>query len=60
LRASTLPLAGEAPIRYGRANSFRIQKARTVDLITNPALIAIAVFIAAIFILNLIEFGRVD
>jgi hypothetical protein len=31
-----------------------------MDLITNPALIAIAVFIAAIFILNWVEFGRPD
>jgi hypothetical protein len=31
-----------------------------IDLITNPALIAIVVFIAAIFILNIVEFGRPD
>ncbi len=31
-----------------------------IDLITNPALIAIVAFIAAIFILNIVEFGRPD
>ena len=31
-----------------------------LDLITNPALIAIVLFLAAIFVLNWIEFGRPD
>jgi ribose/xylose/arabinose/galactoside ABC-type transport system permease subunit len=31
-----------------------------IELITNPALIAILVFIVAIFVLNIVEFGRPD
>jgi hypothetical protein len=31
-----------------------------VDLFLNPAVIAILVFIAALFVLNIIEFGRPD
>ncbi len=31
-----------------------------IDLITNPALLAILAFIVAIFLLNQIEFGRLD
>ncbi len=31
-----------------------------MDLLTNPALIAIALFFVAIFALNWIEFGRPD
>ena len=30
------------------------------NMFTNPAVIAILAFIVAIFVLNLIEFGRVD
>jgi hypothetical protein len=31
-----------------------------VELFLNPALIAIAAFIAAIIVLNIVEFGRPD
>lgn len=31
-----------------------------MELLTNPALIAIAVFLVAILVLNWIEFGRPD
>jgi hypothetical protein len=31
-----------------------------VDLFLNPAVIAIVVFIAALFVLNIAEFGRPD
>lgn len=53
------PLAAPARIGYSRVKSLPNLRF-LVELITNPALIAIAVFIAAIFILNIVEFGRPD
>jgi hypothetical protein len=49
------PLGGPARYRLNaRATDYRIQGQPMA------ALIAIAVFIAAIFVLNVVDFGRVD
>lgn len=54
MRASTPPLARSRAIRY-----FSHQQIQFSGLLM-AALIAIGVFIVAIFLLNLVEFGRLD
>jgi len=44
----------------GRVNLYESRGKSVVDLFLNPAVIAILVFIVAIFILNVVEFGRPD
>lgn len=44
----------------GRISLLRISGKFAVEMFLNPAVIAILVFIAALFVLNVIEFGRLD
>ena len=44
----------------GQISLLRISGKFAVEMFLNPAVIAILVFIAALFVLNVIEFGRLD